>query len=83
MMSIFREDSKMSSLRASLMASTISVCMLIFAMGFHIVWNTIYNNSQGIEWEGMSIFLAGISAVLGTVLYNKVKQKNIECTNNV
>ena len=83
MLNIINEDSKLSSTRASLITSTISVCVLMLSMAFHIIWHTVHNQSQNIEWQGMSIFLAGISAVLGTVLYNKVKQKNIELTNNV
>jgi hypothetical protein len=83
MTQIITEDSKLSSIRASLITSTISVCLLMLSMGFHIVWHTVNNQSENIEWQGMSIFLAGISAVLGTVLYNKVKQKNIELTNSM
>jgi hypothetical protein len=77
------EDSKVSSMRVSLIIITVSICILILILGFNITWNTIHNQSENIHWENMSIFLAGISALLGTTLYGKVKQKNIELTSNV
>ena len=35
-----------------------------------------------LDWSGMSLFLTGVSALMGTVLIGKVQQKKVETNAN-
>lgn len=66
------KNGEKSSVRIVLIATIALVTLLVFAMIYHILF------SETIDWGGMALFLTAITALLGSVLYGKVKQKKIE-----
>lgn len=79
MIEFLKENSILSSTRLVLILTTICVIILLSGMLFYIIWNTI--KGIPVEWTGLTLFLGGNSAMLGTVIYGKVKQKSIEIKN--
>ncbi|NQY43625.1 MAG: hypothetical protein HRT87_09810 [Legionellales bacterium] len=79
MLEFLKEDSIFSSTRLVLILMTMCVMTLSAGMLFYIIWNTI--KGIPVEWTGVTLFLGGNSAMLGTVMYGKVKQKGIELGN--
>lgn len=76
MSEFLKEGNKFSATRLVLLLGMIAVLMLTSAMTFHLAWNTV--NGTVIEWSGLTMFISGLSALVGTLLYGKIKQKSIE-----
>jgi hypothetical protein len=80
MWKFLREDSKVSSIRVSLFLGTICACLLMVGMLCYMVIHAY--KCTTLDWSGMAIFLGGISAFTGTLLYGKVQQKKVETPTN-
>lgn len=78
-MEFLKENSILSSTRLVLILTMLCVIILLSGMLFYIIWNT--TKGLPVEWTGLTLFLGGNSAMLGTVIYGKVKQKGIEIKN--
>ena len=79
MLEFLKEDSIFSSTRLVLILTMVCVMALSAGMLFYIIWNTV--KGMSVEWTGVTLLLGGNSAMLGTVMYGKVKQKGIELEN--
>lgn len=78
MLEFLKDNSNMSSTRLVLILGMIGALCLSSGVLFYIIWNTV--KGIAIEWSGITLFLGGLSAMIGTLLYGKVKQKSIEAT---
>jgi len=81
MLEFLKDNSNMSSTRLVLILGMIGVLCLSSGVLFYIIWNTI--KGVAVEWSGITLFLGGLSAIIGTLLYGKVKQKSIEVASNI
>ena len=68
---------KNSAMRFSLVITTIGVFIVLVAVSFYIVVQTL-NKEANVEWASMSVFFGGLAAILTGVGWNKVKQKETE-----
>ena len=76
MFKFLTEDSNISTTRVVLFTGAMSALLLIMAMTTYILIHAI--KCTAIDWSGLAIFLTGISAYIGTLLYGKVTQKKYE-----
>jgi len=76
MFNFLREDSKISSMRVTLFLGTLCIIFLCLGVFVYTIIHAV--KCTTLDWAGMSIFVGGISAFAGTLLYGKVQQKKVE-----
>lgn len=73
---LLKEDSKISSMRWALVQVTRMSYLVILSGCFHIIYNTLKSNL--IEWSGIALLLAGLTAFIGAAVTGKWLQKKEE-----
>ena len=71
-----KEDSKVSSMRWALMQVIRMAFILIMAVAANIIIKSV--KASDIDWTGIALFLAGLSAFIGTAFTGKWLQKKEE-----
>ena len=65
-----------SSIRLIMIWSMLLASVVILALVFILIYNTI--TLHPIEWVGMGVFFGSLSTFIGVAIYGKVQQKRTE-----
>ena len=66
----------LSSMRVNNRVLVIAFVIILLAVAFHIVYNTL--EQRQIEWAILGVFVGAVATALGTLLYMQKEQKKIE-----
>ena len=71
-----------SSIRFSLILTSIGIFILLLAAAFYIVVAAFNPEMEQPSWEAIGIFAVGIASVVTGIGYTKVQQKKVEMNGN-
>lgn len=69
-----------SSMRITLLVITVFICMMLYA-AYRYIFAAI-DGKLVIDWLGLSAFIGALTTLIGMVVFQKVKQSQIENDSN-